>query len=116
MDAHHQAPVCPSEQLLSITLESQADEGQLSFAVSPQLAVGAFLKQILGKLAEEGHRERINTMLECYEPVLELCHDNGAVSALHSSMALAQAGVTDGAICRISGRPRKEKVMFCRHS
>lgn len=115
MDSQSRAHACTSERRIRITIESHGERGTHAFDISPKMAVGAFLNLVLRKLSSEGHAERINTMLECYEPVLELCQGNGA-SPLNNSMTLQQAGVVHQSVCRVSGRPRKEQLMFCRYS
>lgn len=100
---------------ISVTIQSHSDRGDYTFSVPVSMAVGAFLKLVLDKLVESGHGERINSMLECYEPVLEHCREAGPVPLLNS-MTLVQAGLADRSVCRLSGRPRKEELMFCRYS
>ncbi|MGM0594664.1 MAG: hypothetical protein ACQETD_09015 [Pseudomonadota bacterium] len=100
---------------IHVTIACQIDPGQHLFEVSPQLTVGAFLKRVLNELAAKEGGERVKTLLECYEPALEL-QEAGAGRALNSGLTLDQAGVNDGALCRIAGTPRKERIMFCRHS
>jgi hypothetical protein len=115
MDSQSRTQACNPERRIRITIESHSERGTHAFAISPKMAVGAFLKLVLRKLSSEGHAERINAMLECYEPVLELYQGNGA-SPLNNGMTLQQSGVADQSVCRISGRPRKEQLMFCRYS
>lgn len=102
-------------ETIHITIACQVEPGRHPFEVSPQLTVGEFLQQVLDELARSDDGERVKTLLECYEPVLEL-QGVGEEAALANDLPLQQAGVTDGAICRIAGTPRKEKIMFCRHS
>lgn len=88
------AHACTSERSIRITIERHSERGTHAFDISPKMAVGAFLKLLLRKLSSEGHAERINAMLECYEAVLELCQGNGA-SPLNNSTTLQQSGVAD---------------------
>lgn len=99
---------------IRVIVESRSVPGKHLFEVSPGLAVGAFLNRVLERLAQGDSAERVQAMLECYEPVLELVTGETA-KPLNSSMTLEHAGVADQAVCRIAARPRKEKIMFCRH-
>lgn len=104
-----------SPETIHITIACQVEPGWYPFEVSPHLSVGEFLQQVLTKLANSKGGERVKAMLDCYEPVLEL-QGAGTGIELDNTLSLTQAGVPDGATCRIAGSPRKEKIMFCRHS
>ncbi len=100
------------EESITVYIESQSEAGTMHFEVSSHLGISEFLMQVLDKLAECGNEERVRTMQNYYEPVLELCNGN-ATLPLDSDMTLHQAGVGSNATCRIAAKPLKERLMFC---
>jgi hypothetical protein len=100
------------EESITVCIESQTEPGKIHFEVSPQLAIREFLLHVLDKLAECGNADRVKNMQNYYEPVLELCVGDTTLP-LDSEMTLEQAGVENEAVCCISAKPLKERIMFC---
>lgn len=102
----------PSNETITVTIECHTEPGFFHFTVSPKLGIVPFLTQVLDTLAHGDNAERVRNMQNYYEPVLELCAGSATIP-LDSTMTLQQAGVEHHSICRISAKPRKERIMFC---
>ena len=100
---------------INITLLFHSDNSQRSFSVSTELRTGEFLEQVLRELAQGENAARLEQLRNNYEPVLELLVDETTVE-LESTQTLAEAGISNNAICQIAARPLKEKLMFCRYA
>lgn len=100
---------------IHLILYSNSDYSHHHFCVPADMQVADFLELALERLARGKGAERVRALKENYEPVLELPSPEGE-RELANDISLAEAGVTDQAICRIAARPRKERIMFCRYS
>ncbi|HEY9148157.1 MAG TPA: hypothetical protein VIQ22_04020 [Gammaproteobacteria bacterium] len=101
-----------SNDTIQIAVDCHSCPERLYFEVEVKLPVQHFIEKVLAALSTGENAEQVSTMQTYYEPVLELISDNGAI-ALDSRATLHQAGVRDQALCRISAKPRKERMMCC---
>lgn len=101
-----------SDGEITVTIDCRTHPGRFHFEVSPQLEIREFLHRVLTRLSEGENGDEVKNMQNYYEPVLELCAGQ-ATLPLDSQLTLGEAGVEDKAVCRISAKPRKERIMFC---
>lgn len=101
-----------SNGTIQIAVDCHSCPEPLYFEVEAQLPVHRFVEKVLAALGTGENAEQIRRMQTYYEPVLELVSDGSAI-ALDSRATLQQAGIRDQALCRISAKPRKERMMCC---
>jgi len=101
-----------SDGLITVTIDCHSNPGEFHFAVPGEIMIRDFLALILEKLAEGENGTRVKNMQSYYEPILELCAGDTTLP-LDSDLSLLDAGVKDKAVCKISAKPLKERIMFC---
>lgn len=99
--------------ILSITLECRLLPGIHRFSLPADTRVGELIDKILEHLQHSDAAEEAQAMLEYYKPGLELQQGKRLIP-LDPQHTLQEAGLYDGATCRMGGLPRKEKQLFCR--
>jgi hypothetical protein len=79
------------------------------------MQVWDFVYLFLRQLEQGPAREHVRALHCQYDPVLQLGKD-GSFFDLGNSLTLTQAGIADGALCRIRGeaRPERDRVFFSR--
>lgn len=100
------------DSTVKIIVDCRSCPEPLYFEVEAQLPVHRFVEKVLATLGTGEKAEQVRVMQAYYEPVLELVRDGSAI-ALNSRATLQQAGIRDQALCRISAKPRKERMMCC---
>jgi len=76
------------------------------------MTVADFLELAMAKLGEGDGAERVEALKRYYQPVLEIQTRRGD-QEVASNVTLAEAGLSNEAVCRIAARPLKERLMFC---
>ncbi len=104
-----------NEPQLHFSLYCSSDDAHHDFSVPAQMTVGDFIELALEQLAKGEGGTRIEALRANYQPVLELATPAGN-RELPADKSLLEAGVHEQAVCRISGRLRKDRALFCRYS
>ena len=98
---------------ISITLECRLLPGLHRFVLPDDSLVGELVEKVLQHLQASDAAAEAAAMLEYYQPSLEL-QEGAQLLPLNPEHTLQQAGLYDGAVCRMGGLPRKDKQLFCR--
>lgn len=100
------------QEILTLLLHSNSDNAYHEFHLSSQMTVAAFLEMALKRLSEGDGAERVAALKRYYQPILEIQESRGE-RELPPQLTLAEASVSNGAVCRIAARPLKKRIMGC---
>lgn len=109
---HKERTTCDGLNELRLNLYSSSDNTYHPFCVSATMTVADFLELAMAKLGEGDGAERVEALKRYYQPVLEIQTRRGD-QEVASNVTLAEAGLSNEAVCRIAARPLKERLMFC---
>lgn len=95
--------------LIKFSVSSMTD-GAYHFVAAPlEMKSADFLKYFFNYLSTKVAKEKLQAVLKSYYPYLEVRRSNELVEVARE-MTLADAGIKNGDICQLRGKPKKVNV------